>query len=167
MLATMDKIRSIWKKNDIVHPIDARFYDDHIQEAYGKLSWIIKIVGFIAFLSISIASLGLLGMVIFTTETRLKEISIRRIMGASQRNLVLLMSKGFIGLLLISSLIAIPLAYYFMDKIFLAKIVNRAPIGSMDLLIGTMAIMTIAFIMIGSQTLKVARANPAEVLKNE
>ena len=163
----MDKIQAIWKKIDKVHPLEAKFYEDHIHDAYGKLSWIIKIIGFIAFLSICIASLGLLGMVIFTTETRLKEISIRKVLGASEANLVFLMSRGFIVLLLLSSMIAIPCAYYFMDQVVLAKHVYRAPIGPMDLLIGTLAVMSIAVLMLGTQTLKVARSNPAEVLKNE
>lgn len=167
MLATMDKIRAVWKKIDIIHPLDAKFYNDHIQEAYGKLSWIIKIIGFIAFLSISIASLGLLGMVIFTTETRLKEISIRKILGASEGNLIFMMSRGFIVLLIISSLIAIPAAYYFMDQIVLARHVYRAPIGLTELFAGTLVVMSIAFLMVGTQTLKVARSNPAEVLSNE
>ena len=167
ILVTMDKIQAVWKKIDTVHPLEAKFYEDHIHDAYGKLSWIIKIIGFIAFLSICIASLGLLGMVIFTTETRLKEISIRKVLGASERNLVFLMSRGFIVLLLVSSMIATPSAYYFMDQVVLAKHVYRAPIGLTDLLMGTLAVMSIAILMLGTQTLKVARSNPAEVLKNE
>jgi putative ABC transport system permease protein len=167
MPATMEKIQAIWKKLDAIHPLQAKFYEDHIREAYDKLSWILKIIGFIAFLAISIASLGLLGMVVFTTETRLKEISIRKVLGASEGMLVLMMSRGFITLLIISSLIAIPASYYFMDQVVFASIVYRAPIGIMDLLMGTMAVMGIAFLMIGSQTLKVARTNPAQVLKIE
>jgi len=167
ILVTMDKIRAVWKKVDSVHPLEAKFYEEHIQDAYGKLSWIIKIIGFIAFLSICIASLGLLGMVIFTTETRLKEISIRKVLGASETNLVFLMSRGFITLLLVSSVIAIPCAYYFMDQVVLAKHVYRAPIGPTDLLIGTLAVMSIAILMLATQTLKVARSNPAQVLKSE
>jgi putative ABC transport system permease protein len=167
MPATMEKIQAIWKKVDGIHPLQAKFYEDHIHEAYDKLSWILKIIGFIAFLAISIASLGLLGMVVFTTETRLKEISIRKMLGASEGTLVLMMSRGFITLLIISSMIAIPASYYFMDQVVFASVVYRAPIGIMDLLMGTMAVMGIAFLMIGSQTLKVARTNPAEVLKTE
>jgi putative ABC transport system permease protein len=167
MKATMDKIQAIWKKIDPIHPLQAKFYQDHIHDAYEKLSWIMKIVGFIAFLAISIASMGLFAMVIFTTETRLKEISIRKVLGASEGRLVFLMSRGFIVLLIVSSAIAIPAAYYFMDQIIFGKIVYRVPIGVMDLFMGTMAVMGIAFLLIGSQTLNVARANPAAVLKNE
>lgn len=167
MLATIDKIHAVWKKFDVIHPFEGKFYQDHIHEAYDKLSWIIKIIGFIAFLVISIASLGLLGMVIFTTEKRLKEISIRKVLGATESGLILLMSKGFVLLLIISSAIAIPCAYYFMDQVVFGKLVYRAPIGVIDLLMGTIVVMGIALFMIGTQTLKVARSNPAETLKNE
>jgi ABC-type antimicrobial peptide transport system permease subunit len=167
MVATMDRIQALWKKFDMVHPLEGKFYQDHINSAYDKLSWILKIIGSIAFLAILIASLGLLGMVIFTTEKRVKEISIRKVLGASEVNLVLLLSKGFVALIIVSSLVAIPCAYYFMDSIVFGKLVYRAPIGVIDLLIGTAAVMGVALIMIGSQTLRVARSNPAETLKNE
>lgn len=165
--ATMDKVNTAWKKIDNIHPLNARFYEEHIEQAYNKLSWIMKIIGSVAFLSISIASMGLLGMVIFTTETRLKEISIRKVLGASELSLVFMMGRGFISLLIISCLIGLPCAYYFMDNIILGSIVYRAPIGVLDLFIGIFAIIGIAFLMIGSQTIKVARTNPAEVLKVE
>lgn len=167
VLATIDKIQAVWKKFDKVHPMSGKFYQDYIHDAYGKLSWILKIVGTIAFLTISIASLGLLGMVIFTTEKRLKEIGIRKVLGATEGNLVFLMSKGFLSLLIVSSAIAIPTAYYFMDSIVFGKIVYRAPIVFMDLAMGTLVVMGIAILTIGRQTLKIARTNPAETLKNE
>ena len=167
MVATVEKIRGIWKKFDEIHPFAGKFYQDHINEAYDKLSWMVKIFGSIAFLVISIASLGLLGMVIFTTEKRVREISIRKVFGATEGSLVFLLSKGFIALILMSSAVAIPCAYYFMDNIVFGKLVYRAPIMATDLLMGTLVVIGIAFIMIGAQTIKVARSNPAETLRNE
>ena len=167
MVSTIDRIQVLWKKFDSVHPFAGKFYQDHINSAYDKLSWIIKIFGSIAFLVISIASLGLLGMVIFSTEKRVKEISIRKVMGASEANLVLLLSKGFVFLIIVSYLFAIPFAYYFMDRIVFGKLAYRAPISVTDLLTGTAAVVGVALIMIGVQTLRVARSNPAETLKNE
>lgn len=167
MVTTMERIQGVWKKFDVVHPFAGKFYQEHINSAYAKLSWIIKIFGSIAFFVISIASLGLLGMVIFATEKRVKEISIRKVLGASEVNLVLLLSKGFVALIVASSIVAIPCAYYFMDSIVFGKLVYRAPIGVMDLLLGTAVVMGLALIMIGVKTLRVARLNPAETLKNE
>jgi putative ABC transport system permease protein len=165
--ATLAAIEGKWKELDKVHPLRAKFYTEEIERAYSQFSVMTKVIGFLAFLAISIASMGLFGMVVFTTETRLKEISIRKVLGATEGGLIFILSKGFIVLLLVSGVIALPLTYIFFDKIVLAEIVYHAPLSVFDFLIGIGAIMLIALLMIGSQTLKVARANPAEVLKSE
>jgi putative ABC transport system permease protein len=167
MLATMSKIESTWKKIDRVHPFQAKFFDEEIEEAYSEYSSIIKIIGFLSFLAISIASMGLFGMVVFTTETRLKEISIRKVMGASSGNLVYLLSRGFLFLLAISALIALPLTYIFFENVVLTNFPYHTPVQIAELFAGLLAVLVIAFIMIGTQTMKAARSNPAEVLKSE
>jgi ABC-type antimicrobial peptide transport system permease subunit len=164
---TLARIEALWKKIDPVHPLDATFYDDQIQNAYSEFMAMLKIIGFLAFLAISIASMGLLGMVVFTTETRTKEISIRKVLGASEGNLIYILSRGFLVLLFISAMVALPATYLFFDKFALASITYRAPISVVELLISLAVVMLIAFVMIGSQTIRVARSNPAEVLKTE
>lgn len=165
-IATMAKIEEAWKSIDTVHPFKAQFYDDAIEEAYTELSAMIKVIGFLSFIAISIASLGLLGMVVFTTQTRLKEISIRKVLGASSGNLVALLSRGFVIMLAISAAIALPVTYLFFEKMVLIKFPFHDPIG-IELFGGLLAVLTIAFIMIGSQTMKAAQSNPSEVLKND
>lgn len=165
--ATLAKIEKAWKKIDKVHPLEARFYDEQIERSYNDFSSRIKIIGSLAFLAICIASIGLLGMVVFTTETRLKEISIRKVMGATEGNLVYLLSKGFIILLAIAALIALPATQFFFARYALDDYADNAPIAWNELTAGVIAVMAIALMMIGTQTLKVARSNPAEVLKNE
>lgn len=78
----------------------ARFYEDEIEETYSIYFSIIKICGFLGVLAISISCLGLLGMVVFTLENRVKEIGIRKVMGASETNVVLLLSKHFVKMML-------------------------------------------------------------------
>jgi len=165
--ATMASIDKAWKKIDRVHPLDAVFYDDQIEHAYSQFSVMVKVIGFIAFLAICIASMGLFGMVVFTTETRLKEISIRKVLGANEGSLIYMLSKGFLILLTLSALIALPATYFLFDKVILINFAYHQPIGWMELLAGAIAIGLLAFMMIGSQTLKAARSNPAEVLKSE
>ena len=167
MVATLAKIESTWKKIDRVHPFEAKFYDEEIEDAYSEFSAMVKIIGFLSFLAISIASMGLFGMVVFTTETRLKEISIRKVMGASSGNLIYLLSRGFLLLLSISALIALPVTYFFFENVVLTNFPYHTPIQIAELLVGLLAVLLIAFIMIGSQTMKAARGNPAEVLKSE
>lgn len=165
--ALMGKIEGIWKKIDPVHPIKAMFYKERIQNAYDELSGMMKIIGFLAFLAISIASLGLLGMVVFTTETRMKEISIRKVLGATESNLIILMSRGFMLLLGIACVIAIPTAYFMFDQVLFERITYRAPIGFFDLFAGALAVLAIAIMAISSQTLRVARVNPSTTLRSE
>lgn len=166
-MEAMAKIQEVWKSVDPVHPFEGRFYEDDIEEAYSELSAMIKIIGFLSFIAISIASLGLLGMVVFTTETRIKEISIRKVMGATSGNLVFLLSRGFVVMLAISALIALPITYLFFENVVLTNFPFHDPIGPGELLGGLLAVLAIAFIMIGSQTFKAAQSNPAEILKGE
>ena len=167
LAATRAKIESAWKKIDRVHPFLAEFYDESIEEAYSEFSSIIKIIGFLSFLAISIASMGLFGMVVFTTETRLKEISIRKVMGASSGNLIYLLSRSFLVLLSISALIALPVTYLFFENIVLTRFPYHTPVQIAELFVGLLAVLLIAFIMIGSQTMKAAKSNPVQVLKSE
>jgi putative ABC transport system permease protein len=126
-----------------------------------------KLTGFVAFLAICIATMGLLGMVVFTTETRLKEISIRKVLGASEGKLIYLLGKGFIMLLGIAAGIAMPVTYLFFERVMFPELENHAPLSLTEGMIGVLSVMVIAIVMIASQTFKVARTNPAEVLKNE
>ena len=164
---TMNRLEAAWKKIDPIHPFRAKFYEEDIEAAYSETTGMIKIIGFLAFLAISIASFGLLGMVVFTTETRVREISIRKVLGATERGLFFLLSKGFISLLVIASLIAIPATYYLCDKVIFAEMAYRAPIGILELFLGTFLVISIALLAISSQTLRVARANPANTLGTE
>jgi ABC-type lipoprotein release transport system permease subunit len=165
--ATRAKIESVWKQIDPVHPFQAQFYDQAIEAAYSEFSAMIKIIGFLSFLAISIASMGLFGMVVFTTETRLKEISIRKVMGASAGNLIFLLSRGFLLLLSVSALIALPVTYLFFKKVVLTHFPYHTPVQIAELFAGLLAVLLIALIMIGSQTIKAAGSNPARVLKSE
>jgi len=165
--ATMARIEAVWKKVDKVHALDAKFYDDQIEHAYAPFSVMIKVVGFLAFLAICIASMGLFGMVVFTTETKRKEISIRKVLGASEGSLIALLSRGFLLLLLVSAAIALPVTYLFFDRVVLVKFAYHDPIGWLDIFLGFAGVLVIAGLMIASQTLKVARVNPAVTLKNE
>ena len=165
--STYRKIESIWKKVDPVHPLEAKFYEEQLEEAFKGLNASVKLGGFIALLVISISSIGLLGMVVYTTETRLKEISVRKVFGAREFGLLYLLGKGFILLLGVAACIGIPVTYLFFEHVLLPQIANHAPLQIKQMISGVIVIMTLALLMICSQTLKVARTNPAKVLKTE
>ena len=165
--ATFAKIEAAWKKIDDVHPLEATFYNEQIESSYRDFSSRIKVIGMLSFLAVCIATIGLLGMVVFTTETRLKEISIRKVLGANEGNLVVLLSKGFLASLAVAALISLPATHFFFAKYVLDEYADGAPPALTEMLLGTAMVMFIAFIMIGSHTLHASRANPADVLKNE
>ncbi|MEP1093753.1 MAG: ABC transporter permease [Cyclobacteriaceae bacterium] len=166
-VATMGKLEAIWSKIDKVHPFEAEFYDDQIQQAYSDQAVLFKVFGFLAFLAISISSMGLLGMAVFTTETRIKEISIRKVMGASEKNLIYILSKGFMFMLIVAAAIAVPLTYLFFESVILVEQVNRITIGAVELLSGVVLIFGLGILTIGWQTSKAAKTNPAEMLRSE
>ncbi len=167
LISTYAKIESIWKKQDTIHPLEAKFYNEQLEQSFAGMKATAEVAGFLAFLIICISSMGLLGMVVFTTETRLKEISIRKVMGASEMRLLYLLGKGFLLLLGIATLIALPVTILFFEQVAFQEINNHAPLSIPEMFLGVIGVLVIALIMIGSQTLKVARTNPAQVLKNE
>ena len=167
MPTTMAKIESAWKKIDAVHPFQAKFFDEEIEDAYSEFSTMIKIIGFLSFLAISIASMGLFGMVVFTTETRLKEIGIRKVMGASAGTLVYLLSRSFLLQLSIAALIALPVTYLFFENVVLTNFPYHTPVRVAELFVGLLSVLLIAFTMIGSQTMKAALENPVKSLRSE
>ncbi len=164
---TYQKLEKLWKRIDAVHPFNAKFYNEEIEEAFKGLKASVKVAGFLAFLVICIASIGLLGMVVFTTETRIKEVSIRKVLGSSEARLIILLSKNFLMLVTIAGAIAIPTTYIFFEMVFLPMIENHAPVALFDLMIGFVVVVLLSVIMIWSQTLKVVKKNPADVLKME
>ncbi|WP_462251874.1 ABC transporter permease [Ekhidna sp.] len=163
----MDKLEAIWSSVDKVHSFDAQFYDELIQEAYDDQATLFKLFGFLAFLAISIASMGLLGMAVFTTETRQKEISVRKVLGATKQQLMIILSKGFVCMLLVAAAIAMPLSYLFFTEMVMVDFVNRITIGPVELLSGVFVVFAIGILTISWQTGKAATTNPAEMLRDE
>ena len=160
-------MEAIWKTIGGEKEFEARFFDDEIEDAYSMYYSMIKICGFLGFLAITISCLGLLGMVVYATETRTKEIGVRKVMGASSGTIAVLLSKDYLKLMLIATVIATPLTYFFFDVLLFGEQYYRIPIGALEitLSIATMFILGIATIL--SQTLKASKANPVDTLRYE
>jgi putative ABC transport system permease protein len=165
---TIDELNAIWTGIDQKAHFEASFLDDEIERAYYFLAVQIKFFSFLSAFAISISCLGLLGMVSYTTENRTKEIAIRKIMGASSKNLYYLLTKDFIKLILISSAIAIPFSYFFYDKLFLYFVLRYGNgLGVIEVLLSMVFLFLVGFASIYWQTSKVAHANPAGNLRYE
>lgn len=126
----------------------------------------ISLLGFLAFIALSIASLGLLGLVVYTVEVKRKEISIRKIVGADKKQLIQMLSRGFVRLLLIAGLIAMPIGFI-LGKMFLQNFAMRASFGVLQLLACFMLMFCIGLFTVISQTYKAAMANPVKSLRTE
>ena len=124
------------------------------------------IIGFIGFLTILISCLGLLGMVVYTIEGKLKEVGVRKILGATEGNLNWHLSKGFLFLLSIAILIAVPLTL-FLSNMWLQNFLIRINVSVWMILFGVGIMLFLAFVTIFSQTFFAARTNPVNVLRNE
>jgi putative ABC transport system permease protein len=167
LLAAREKIAQSWKDIDDVHPFEASFYTEELERTYDEFSALVKIIGVLSFLAVTIAALGLLGMVMFTTETRLKEISIRKVLGASENTLVYLLGKGFLLLLVIASVIAVPLTVLIFQKVIFSDVAFHANISILDTLSGPALVIFIGMITTVVITSFAARSNPATILRNE
>ncbi|MFD1001553.1 ABC transporter permease [Ohtaekwangia kribbensis] len=162
---TTQQIEHLWNK---VYPGIALNYTwlDHENEQRYDQSATISLLGFLAFMTVTIASLGLLGLVVFTVETRRKEISIRKIIGASVVQIINLLSKGYIKLLVIAGIIAIPTGYV-LSSFFLMNFANRISMGAGSLLMVFTFLLFIGLVMIISQTFRASIQNPVKNLRND
>ncbi len=167
ILGTMDKIEKAWTQLYPEEEFYATFYSDAIERTYSGISSSIKTFGLLAFVAISISLLGLLGIAVYTTQSRIKEITIRKVLGASLNNLVLLLSKNFLIIFLISSVVAIPLAYSLFKSLVLRNIEYRISVGFWELAGEALIIIIIALLTIGSQTFRAAKSSPAVNLRDE
>jgi putative ABC transport system permease protein len=159
-------INATWKNINPDYPFEYQFLDDHFAEVYRADNQVSKIVGILAGLAILISCLGLFGLASFSAEKRVKEIGVRKVLGASVKNIVLLLSGHFIKLVLISNLIAWPLAWYVMNH-WLQDFAYRINITWATFVFVALVSVFIALVTISFQSIKAAIANPVKSLRSE
>jgi putative ABC transport system permease protein len=161
---TLSQMESKWKQVDPIHPFRYKFYDDELSSTHQAIFDLVAILGFIAFLAVVIACLGLLGMTTYTTERKTKEVGIRKVMGANEWSLIKLLSFDYSILLIISIVIGAPLSYV-VNNLWLQTLVNRVNFGWGIMLLGILILSALGIITIGSQTWKASKRNPADSLR--
>lgn len=166
MQATIEQLRSSWKIIDPVHPLKYKFFDDQLKSSYQIFNDIGKIIGFIALLAIIISCFGLLGITTFSTENRIREVGIRKVMGAKVVQIIFTLSKSLFVLILIAVVITAPFAYYF-NNLWLQQIVNKVEFQPDILLMAVTLTLVLGISSVIFQTLKVAQTNPVNTLKTE
>jgi len=166
----IDAARSIDKAWATVNPgliSDYKAVESEINQFYEIVFGdLVKVIASVSVLAILISCLGLLGMATYATETRVKEISIRKVLGSTRTAIVLLLSKGFARLLAFAVAIGMPLAWLF-NSFWLDQIAYRATIGIGTIVLSISCVFVFGLLTVGSQTLRASGANPVDHLKSE
>jgi putative ABC transport system permease protein len=160
---TIKFVRKKWGEHFPGVPFEYSFLDEDFDRVYRYEEQMGRLLGIITLLGISVASLGLLGLAAFIARMRKKEISIRKVLGASTANILVMMSRQFVTLVLTSGLIAVPVAYFAVNK-WLQDFAYRINLGWFTFLIAAVSALVIAIITVSLQGARAAAANPADTL---
>jgi putative ABC transport system permease protein len=160
------KIETIFKAYNPAQPFEYHFVDLEYEKKFGNEERIGKLASLFACLAIFISCLGLLGMSSFMAEQRIKEIGVRKVLGASVFNLWQLMSKEFVWLVIISLAIATPIAYYFMYN-WLRGYEYHSDLAWWIFIATGLGSMLITLLTVSYQSIKAALANPVKSLRSE
>lgn len=165
-----DACASIEKAWSLVNPGLKPVYRDlesEIRKFYDLLFGdVIAILMFVSFLALLLSCFGLLGMAMYATEMRRKEVSIRKILGSGNSDLVLLLSKGFLSILALSVVVGVPLAY-FVNQVWLQTLAYRTPVGFQTIGLGVLMLCAFGFLSMASQVIRAAMVDPIRQLKND
>lgn len=164
--ATLASVKGIWEKSfpDLIY--EYRFLDEKIAGFYKQEAQLSQLYKLFAALAIFLSCLGLYGLASFMAVQRIKEVGIRKVLGASSGNILVLFSKELMGLITLAFVIATPLAWYFMQR-WLEDYAYRIPISWWVFAVGGGASVLIALITISYQALRAALANPVKSLRSE
>jgi putative ABC transport system permease protein len=163
----VDFLKSTWQRINPNSPFDFFFLDDDIAFQYKNEQRWLTIITIATGMAIFLSILGLLGLAIFTAEQRRKEVGIRKVLGASIQQIVILLSGKYALLILISFVIAIPASYYLMENYWLKNFAFKANINATVYIIALLIVVVIVGFAVGTQTVRAALQNPADTLKEE
>ena len=159
-------IQSKWEDHFPGVPFEYSFLDENFDREYRYEDRMGRLLGIITTLGFFIACLGLFGLASFVARSRIKEIGIRKVLGASTSDIVTMLSKKFVLLILISVIIASPLAWYSMNK-WLQDFAYRINMSFLVFVVATVGALAIALATVCIQGIRVAVANPVNSLRNE
>jgi putative ABC transport system permease protein len=164
--ASIARVKNSWNKFVPDYPIEYKFLDENFDQMYYSEERLESLLWIFTGIAIFVACLGLFGLAAYTAETRRKEVGVRKILGASAKGVVLLLSKDFISPVIISLMIASPLGWYFMNHWLQDFAYRVTPTAWVFLLAGFSAIL-IALLAVGYQAIRAALANPIQSLRTE
>lgn len=164
--ADLDQLEQIFAKHNPAYPFEYRFADVEFQEKFTTITLTRKLASLFATLAMIITGLGLFGLASYTAEQRIKEIGIRKVLGASIGNLMQLMSKDFAVLVCFSFILATPMAWYLLDQ-YLERYEIRIGIAWWIFPTVGLIVLLFAIAIVSDQARRAAKANPVQSLRNE
>ncbi|MEI9917525.1 MAG: FtsX-like permease family protein [Bacteroidota bacterium] len=164
--STIAHFEKVWKKLEPNWPFEYKFLDTNFDKLYKSEARLSKLFAFFTGFAIFVACLGLFGLVVYSTTQRFREIGIRKVFGASESQLVVHLGKTYIILICIAFLVAVPASYYAAHA-WLESFPYRTEITATLFAKAAISIMAVAMITVGIQSLKAARWNPVQALKEQ
>lgn len=158
-------IKATWDKH-VTYPFDYSFLDAHFENLYRSDNQMSSVVSIMAGLAILISCMGLFGLAAITTTRKTKEIGIRKVLGATETQITVLLSKNFTMLIIVSFVLASPVTYWLLQR-WLDTFAYRVDINPLLFLVGGMLALAIALLTIGYHTIRSARRNPVRALRYE
>lgn len=163
---TLEKMSEFYSDFNPGFTLEYKFQDQEYARLYAAEQRVAKLSSYFASMAVIISCLGLFGLAAFTAERRLKEIGIRKALGSSSSNIVLLLSGDFTKMVLVSVILGLPVGYYLLD-IWLAKFAFRIPLSITYFVVSGAIALAIAWITVASQAIKASRVNPVKCLRSE
>jgi putative ABC transport system permease protein len=159
-------IQAVWGKLVPEQTFTYSFLDEHFADMYRADSQVSEIVGILAGLAIFVSCLGLFGLASYSAERRIKEIGVRKVMGASVAGIVALLSKDFVKLVIVSIIIATPISWWAVNT-WLADFAYRIDIEWWVFVTAGLLAIVVALLTISFQSIKAAMTNPVKSLRAE
>jgi putative ABC transport system permease protein len=159
-------IRDKWNEVYAGEPFDYQFIDENLKRQYTSEANLGKIISSATILAVFIGCLGLFGLSTLTMTSRLREVSIRKVLGASGKNLLLSLNKGFVILIILSIVIASPFTYYAMSE-WLTAFEYKIEISPMIFILAGAIAMMVSLLTVSYQSLRAIHTNPAQALRME
>lgn len=159
-------LQTIWKETYPTHFFEYRFFDDNVKAYYEQEQKYAQLFQIFSIIFLLIGCLGLYGLIAFAVNRKSKEVAIRKVLGATIANILVMFSKEYVLLILISFLLAVPTAYYIIDN-WLSNFKNRVPLSWWMFALPGMLVLCIAVMVIVLKSMRTVQANPVDKLKYE
>ena len=156
-----------WKNVDPDLPYEGFIQNEVFDLFFENIDANSKLLGGLSFIALILSCMGLFGLVSFNINRRMKEFSIRKVLGANMMTISKAINGDFIWLLVIAMLLGVPLGYLSMDGLFNIMFPTREPLGISSFVIAIAFVFMTAFITVGTQIYRVSKSNPADNLRNE